>query len=37
MKGKTYRVLTDDLDTGRTDGKTVHISDHSPLSAQLTY
>ena len=33
----TYRVLTDDLDTGRTDGKTVHISDHSPLMAQLIY
>ena len=37
VNAQTFRVLTDDLDTGRTDDKTVHISDHSPLAAQLTY
>lgn len=33
----TFQVLTDDLDTGREDGKTVHISDHSPLVADLIF
>ena len=33
----TYQVLTDDLDTGRTDGKTVHISDHCPIVSKLLF
>lgn len=33
----TFQVLTDDVDTDRDDGKTVHISDHSPLVADLIF
>ena len=33
----TFQVVTDDLDTGRTDGNKVHISDHSPLVSYLFY
>ena len=32
-----YQVVTDDLDDGRTDGKVVHISDHSPLVSYIMY
>lgn len=37
VNATTYQVLTDDVDTGRTDGKTVHISDHSPIVTKITY
>ncbi len=32
-----YQVITDDLDTGRSDGKAVHLSDHSPIVTKIYY
>lgn len=37
INAMTYQVITDDLDDGRTDGKVVHISDHSPLVSYIMY
>lgn len=37
VNAMTYQVLTDDLDTGRSDGLTVHISDHCPLVMYLIF
>ena len=37
VNAMTYQVLTDDLDTGRSDGLTVHISDHCPLVMHLIF
>ena len=37
VNAMTYQVLTDDLDTGRSDGLTVHISDHCPLVTYLIF
>ncbi len=33
----TYQVITNDLDTGRTDGKTVHVSDHCPIVMKIYF
>jgi len=37
VNAQTYVVVTNDLDSGREDGKTVHISDHCPIMAVITY
>lgn len=37
VNAQTYAVITNDLDSGREDGKIVHISDHCPIVALITY
>lgn len=37
VNAQTYAVVTNDLDSGREDGKTVHLSDHCPIVAVITY
>ncbi len=37
VNAESYIVCTDDLDSDRTDGKNVHISDHSPIIMEIYY
>ena len=37
VNAQTYVVITNDTDGGREDGKIVHISDHCPIVALITY
>lgn len=37
INAQTYTVVVNDLDSGRTDGKQIHISDHCPIVAVITY
>ncbi len=37
VNAESYQVITGDLDTGREDNKTVHISDHCPIVMEICY
>ena len=37
VNASEYLVITGDLDEGRTDGEVVHISDHCPIVAEISY
>lgn len=37
INAQTYTVITNDTDSGRTDGKVVHISDHCPIVTVISY
>ncbi len=37
VNAESYRVITEDVDADREDGKTVHVSDHCPIIMEILY